>query len=440
MQTDSSSLPAGSQVRVVAADESRLVVFIPASGKRTRTLAIMAIIWNGICLFATGMFVFVAGQFAYGAPLLVFIPFIVLFWGAGAGLLFAWINLRFTRTHLLLERGRLVLQRILCGRKRLMETRLGSASRAGLVESYKENDVPIYAVAVNGENRTAKFGTALSKEEKDWFVQTINTFLGVPVEQKEQEIPRFPETCDACGTVLPASWVDPDLDVLTCRNCGKEHLAQIPTASVPDKPPVTPLRPAELPADSTVEILEATPDCLRWRLPSLAPGMIRSFAGWFALVLGIIWLGTAVYVLGNALAGEPGWTKGVALLLGGLAVILSAAPLAVGLFAYRGVIDGELTRDRFSCRWHLGPIGYQKRVPTVSITQVDVVSDWPRQDSLGNSRSHARKNDSGEDFKMCLVSAAGKLIPLTLNHGEIVARHVAGLVRHQLQQMGFGNQ
>ena len=40
-----------------------------------------------------------------------------------------------------------------------------------------QNDVPVYAVAVNGTKRKAKFGTFLSQEEKDWLVDRINRHL-----------------------------------------------------------------------------------------------------------------------------------------------------------------------------------------------------------------------------------------------------------------------
>jgi hypothetical protein len=50
---------------------------------------------------------------------------------------------------------------------------------AVLRESYSENDVPVYHVAVDGTNGTAKFGTPLSEAEKNWLVKIVNDFLGV---------------------------------------------------------------------------------------------------------------------------------------------------------------------------------------------------------------------------------------------------------------------
>ena len=49
--------------------------------------------------------------------------------------------------------------------------------RAELVESYQQNDVPVYKIVVNGTNRSASFGTALAREDKAWLAKTINDFL-----------------------------------------------------------------------------------------------------------------------------------------------------------------------------------------------------------------------------------------------------------------------
>ena len=74
--------------------------------------------------------------------------------------------MRLTKTIFLLERDRIVIQRILFGRKTITETFLDEKSEAGLVESYQENNVSVYKVQITGSNRTDSFGTALSDLEK----------------------------------------------------------------------------------------------------------------------------------------------------------------------------------------------------------------------------------------------------------------------------------
>ena len=106
-------LPKSSGVRVVEASDARKVISIPAGGKRTRFLGLFALMWNGFMIVFTPPWFFAGGD----VPLLFIVPFLGLFWAVGLGMLLLWIKMRFTRMYLLLEADRLVIQRILFGRK-----------------------------------------------------------------------------------------------------------------------------------------------------------------------------------------------------------------------------------------------------------------------------------------------------------------------------------
>ena len=73
--------------------------------------------------------------------------------------------------------GVLVIKTELFGREKFKEFPLDEGSLATLVVACLQNDVPVYAVAVNGTKRKAKFGTFLSQDEKDWLVDRINRHL-----------------------------------------------------------------------------------------------------------------------------------------------------------------------------------------------------------------------------------------------------------------------
>ncbi len=96
-------LPAGSQIRIVEADEDRLVLYIPGGGKSASGLVFFSLVWNGFVLLFTG--VAMGGALRAngndGAPLFGLVAFLGLFWTVG--LLLGWfaLKLKFERTFLL---------------------------------------------------------------------------------------------------------------------------------------------------------------------------------------------------------------------------------------------------------------------------------------------------------------------------------------------------
>ena len=167
----SDSPPAGSRIEVYEASDERLVVLVPPGGKEARGLGCFATMWNLFMVVFTTIWVS-AGPLDFG-PL----AFIALFWLIGIGLLIGWLKLKYERTLLLVEPSRVVVQHILFGCKQQQETELFSKSRATLAEAYSQNDVPVYSVAINGKDRTIRFGTSLTNGEKDWLVDRINALI-----------------------------------------------------------------------------------------------------------------------------------------------------------------------------------------------------------------------------------------------------------------------
>ncbi len=110
------------------------------------------------------------------------------FWFIGLGFASLWLKLRFPKTILLLERDRLIMQRVFLGFKSITETPFLPDTKAKLVTAFEGNDDPVYSISVISGTRRAEFGTQLSREEKDWFVEHINEFLRGSVN-RESEAP-----------------------------------------------------------------------------------------------------------------------------------------------------------------------------------------------------------------------------------------------------------
>jgi hypothetical protein len=169
-------LPPGRRLRSRVVD-GQLVIYIgPGSSKAVRSMGCFAVCWLG---FTGAMTAFVAGVGGFREmPVFFSVPFFAVFWAVGLGMFYASCRGRFGKTYVLLERDRLVIKSELFGRERFRQYVLNQSSRAELVESYRDNDRPVYAVGVSTAGKRAKFATFLSPEEKAWIVDHINRHLG----------------------------------------------------------------------------------------------------------------------------------------------------------------------------------------------------------------------------------------------------------------------
>jgi hypothetical protein len=374
-------LPAKSRIEVVESTADRRVIAVPAGGHGTAAIGFFAIVWNGFMLVFTTIIAFAGNQGPNAPPWYFLVPFLGLFWAVGLGFVYAWVRMKFTRTLLLLEQDRLVIQRILFGRKKMTETLVGPETRAALEVAYEQNDKPVHCVAVNGTNRTEKFATSLSPEEKDWFVDSINGFLGAA------GVPA------ACAAVLDKA--------------GGEVVA--------------PLSPGELPASSMITVDDATHDHLRFHLPFLPPGGTRVLVSAIGLVFSAIWL-CLNFFAGNGVDGIGD----------ALFAALGLFPLTLSVMAVRGKIAVDLTKERLQVRWHCGRFGLNKELPAPSVHRVALIANV--------ADKHGRKAPrpaSTKTLRVCTVFAGKDSVALTTVHDAEIARQAGGLVRSQLEQMGF---
>ncbi|MFN0196325.1 MAG: hypothetical protein ACKVT0_06250, partial [Planctomycetaceae bacterium] len=171
-------LPADSRVTILTPEPGQLLLQIPPGKSGTAwSLLIFAFIWNAIVLTIASVFFLAQQQNQAPAPWFL-IPFFGIFLLVGLIVLYAGVSMKFTRTMLLLEPGRAVMQKIIFNRKSIREITLSEDARASLVESYSQNDSPIYAVSIVSGSDSLKFGTSLTPAEKDRLVAIINAHFG----------------------------------------------------------------------------------------------------------------------------------------------------------------------------------------------------------------------------------------------------------------------
>jgi hypothetical protein len=404
-RTGHSGRPADSTIEIVESTRDRLVIHIPPGGKKTRSIGCFAIAWNGFMAVFTSIWLFVGMENNADAPLYVIIPFLGLFWLVGLGMAYWWVRMRFMRLYLLIDPSRVAIQRILFGRKSLKETHLAPNPYAELVESYQENDVPVYAVAIEGTDRTAKFGTALSREEKSWLVATINTFFGHGTDDS-----------------------DTSAEVYEASSFGSAAASN----SVGDA--IEPISPDRITSTADINILDADASRLRFQLAPFPKHPIRYAIAGFCLIFGIAWLTGMSVMLFAALGNGQENIDIFPILISVFFLIAGTVPLFIAFAVlHGGVVTVDLTRDQLQARWHLGPMGIGKKVATDTISSVSLrkAMEFEETDSRGRRRSVL-----SSDGKVCMIQAAGNDIPLTSFHNITIAREVGGIILYQLDRMG----
>jgi uncharacterized Zn finger protein (UPF0148 family) len=436
-------LPAGSQIKVVEATEDRLVLYIPGGGKSANALAFFAALWNGFMLLFTGIALGGAlhGKGIDAPPLLGLVAFLGLFWAVGLGLAFYWMKLKYERTFLLVDRDRLVVKRVLFKRNRVDETALASDSRAALVESYQQNDCPVYRVEVQGPGGKAKFGTSLADAEKDWLVDRINDFLGrtgawaleapATSEERAAAIASLPASCQHCGAPLSGELVK---GALTCTHCGGVFRATVtrPAGAIPVAPREH-LVPAELPPGSPLLIDEDLSDVLELHYLLAGTSPARWLVPIVMLPFGLIWYSMVFGMVGGAWQAPFLPVRIVAIVISIPFLLVGLLPFVIGLFMLRGRTTVRLTPEVLECRWNAGFFHYARSLPT---DQIDVIKVQVMVSSRGNPRVKVAKNRQGPDWKTCVARAGGKSLYLSLGLDQTVSGQLAALLRTRLEDMG----
>ncbi len=436
-------LPDGSQIKVVEAADDRLVLYIPGGGKSASGLGCFAVAWNGfMCVFTailTGALVWGNGNDA--PPILGVVAFLGLFWAVGLGVAWCWMKMKYERTFLLLDRDRLVIQRIFFNRKRIEETQLTPESRAALVESYQQNDNPVYRIEVPGSVGAARFGTPLADAEKDWLVDRINDFLGrggaqafesPPTPAERPLIADLPTSCRSCGAPLPGELVK---GALACAHCGAVFRAAASgtAENMPDAT-IKKLAPADLPPDGPIRIDEDSPNVLQLHYTIGSNSVWRWLVPVFTVPFSVAWFAGIFSFIGGAWQ-IPFLPVRILFVVFSIPFLLfGLLPLAIGAIAIRGRTTVRLTPEALQCRWHIGWLGYSRSLPTAAIDRIGIESlAGSRQNPRVRRVRQAGRADAG---KVCVTRAGGKGLYLTLFLDETAAQQVAALLRTRLADWG----
>jgi hypothetical protein len=446
-------LPESSRISIVESTDDRLVIYIPGGGRHAAALGFFVLLWNGLlCIFtAVAVFGGLRDQGNNAPPMLGLIAFLGAFWAIGLGLAYFWLKLKYERTFLLLERHRLVIQKVLFNRKRVTETTLMPDSRAELVESYQQNDNPVYRIEVRGQTGAAKFGTSLGDKEKDWLVDRINEFLNVvklPVVSaagRAGNIPAgqrhdasgaaavVPNSCPKCGAALIGSAIN---GTLTCSHCGAVARTEILVrGQVVEDARYQQLAPADLPWGTRIEIDEDSAETLEFHFPAVGKESLRWLVPLVAVPFGLAWCGGVVLFMVAAWNMRAGAGNRAFALLGLPFLAAGLIPLAIGWMAFRGRTTIRLTRELLSCRWHAANFGKTWSIPAQAIDAIRVetfltVGQNPRVRRATNS---PLRTDHGTS---CVVHAGGRKLMLTFLQEESLPWQIASLLRTRLQILG----
>jgi len=433
--------PAGSKIQVAEESADHVILHIRGGGAAATGLGCFALAWNLFMVVFTAVFGAVAlgGGGGNNAPGWFVVPILLLFWAAGLGMLYFYLKLKYERTLLLVERDSIAIKKIFFSRQRIERTALSDQSRAVLREAYSQNDQPVYRVEVDGHDRTVRFGTGLDQKEKDWLVDKINAFLGVPPVGDEafassaaSAAREFPESCAKCAAPLAGAPVD---GVLRCEHCGAVHRGSAPAAQAgPHEPADEPMTADSLPAGSGVQIEEATPERLQFSFRA-GPGALRWVVGPFALVFAGVWYGGLLFAMGDMHAKAFGAWNVVILLFKVPFLIAGLLPVALGLYFLFGRTLVTLTRSVLTVRWGVGPVGYSRSVAT---EQIESVALDALGDARKNPRVRMRPSAANMDDRCCVVrNTAGKMLPVTLFADSTLQRHALALLRTRLAEMGL---
>lgn len=424
-------LPPKSHIEVIEDSPDRLIVHIPPGGTSTKGLGCFALFWNGfMCLFTPAWFL--AGN--HGAPWFFLVPFLSLFWAIGLGMAYFWLRMKYTRTYLLVEPERIVVQTQCLGRKKFDEAALTETSRARLVESYSVNDVPVHAIHVAGEGRTVKFGTQLSEPEKQWLCDAINRYLSPLQEPQAGDVPKF---CWSCGGALdPAPMPRAGQAAGVCPHCGAvlQPTASPPAAAIPI-PQVT---PAGVPPEIGIRIIRDDVARLEFWLPLIPAGRVSRSVALIAGLVGLIWTGVATALLVQGMFGGPGAGGGAVwmfeLLFPFLFVIPGLAMVGMACAVRFGRITIRIDPDWLNVRYHWGPFGVGRKLATPAIDAVRLSPNSELGDRKQNRPSSALP--APDDLLIATVHSGQAYLPLTTFHGREAAQVAAGLVQTRLESWG----
>ena len=438
--------PPGGKLQIVDQSDSRLVISIPAGGKKARGIGCFAVLWLAITIPISLVFLSVDDANWEGGkapPTIFMLLFFGVFYAVGFGMLYAWVRMRFMQVLVAIEPGRLTIQRTLLGRKKLKRCDLNKDSCAQLVESYSSNDVPVYTVKINTADGDEKFATALSRDEKQWIADTVNRFLGHDVTAGAGlSDDGWPTICDECGGELLTGekkrvcslcgkvFTEGDLDRLAVGRSrldvddDGEGTARI-TAEPDD------VIPYELPPNSRITIERDEPGCLQFSYRIMLPLVLKVFMGGFLLIFSSVWYGFVLSFLFDVLTDpKMGGEKWFITAFLSLFLAAGLGPLGMLLALFGGRVRVLVNDMNLTASIGVGPLRKKK---SMACSLIRNVGTGP----VGTSTSSGLRGTKTSVLQGVIVRSSDFPLPLTVSKDEQFNNEVAGLVRYQLKQMGY---
>jgi hypothetical protein len=426
------SPPAGSTIDLIEASDSRVVMVIPPGAKRARGMGCFALAWLaitvpvGVTLLLSTANPDVKWEGDGRPPLWGVALFFTVFWSVGLGMWYVALKMKFESLMLCLEPDRLSIQRSFLGQK-MSTIQLREDSKARLQVSYEENDVPVYRIEIDGVSKKEKFGTALSRVEKQWLAQTINRFLGHEESCDSQAgADRF---CRECGTQLLISE-----EKRVCPDCGAVYYDDdddesdgLPFGEAKSLPTPDDVAPEDLPAGCGLEVEEDSVEQLTVGFLLNPSTALRVILGGMFLSFSLAWFGVACFMAWSVIKDAAEGSEIFVVFILFMACF-GIAPLLIGLAITFGRARVTTSREWLSVRYHVGPIGFGRKVTTDSVQDI-VLAEGAEVTS--GSNLVPRKLPSVR------VETTGKPLILTLGSKESISHNLCGVIRYQLHRLGF---
>jgi eukaryotic-like serine/threonine-protein kinase len=160
--------PIGSHIEIKKTENS-LTVDIPPAGLRGEgiSLLLFAIFLNG--------FLFVWTSLAFRSGLVLF--FSIPFWAVGIWMAYTSVSIVFGKVCLIISDRTFSIDWDILGVKRHVQGKTQDLRQLELKSSYEVNNQPVMELRLNQGIYAHKFGSGLSRPEKEWLLQEINDFL-----------------------------------------------------------------------------------------------------------------------------------------------------------------------------------------------------------------------------------------------------------------------
>lgn len=445
MSTDIPSPPGGTGIRVVQSTDELLAIEIPQGGKGARGLGIFSFFWNLFTIPLSAVFFLGDDGWENGPPPFLFLLlFFSVFWAVGLGTAYAALKMRFTHTLLAVKLHELTLQRKFLGRKKLARTKLDDNSRASLDVAFQVNDQDVYRVCVAGVDREEKFGTRLTQAEKDWLVNVLNRII-CPDYAEAASASGWPDHCSDCGTQLLTGE-----DKRVCPDCGRIYRE----GDVPDNPHAPGARPVavntlevesvpviapnELSPESKIVVETDEPGRLQFWYP--IDHIAIKWVGRLMMAFSVLWLSVVTFMLVSALLAENRNHDDilVSVVLAAVFGLIGLVPLLISVGLFRARVMFDLDGKNFSGKLRAGPVKFRKSISTESIRNVGLGytgSSMPSELRTKRTQMGQKVGQSGQ--KVGVVYSPEFNMPVTLSTDRQLSLHVTGLVKYQLERMGY---